>query len=144
MEWGSTTRLLDLHSFENKSFYSFSFQSNSFGISHTLNLNLLKRAVIKCNSLWFDFLRFSRDRFVSNEQYIKGAYNIFYWWHQSFNHRFFISLVRTFCIERIMFNKTATDLTTVSTDVIQTWLKSFDTVLSDCDGEILTELVWTY
>lgn len=33
-----------------------------------------------------------------------------------------------------MFKRTATDLTKLSRQTVKEWLGSFDTVLSDCDG----------
>lgn len=44
-----------------------------------------------------------------------------------------LDLIR--CIESKMFKQTATDLASISPELFETWLNSFDTVLSDCDGK---------
>lgn len=35
-----------------------------------------------------------------------------------------------------MFKRTATDLTKLPGNVVKEWLNSFDSVLTDCDGEL--------
>lgn len=40
-----------------------------------------------------------------------------------------------------MFKETATDLTKQSIDKVKNWLQTFDTVLSDCDGEKKYEII---
>lgn len=43
-----------------------------------------------------------------------------------------------------MFKQTATDLTLASSKTIETWLNSFDTVLSDCDGEFIFNFIYSF
>lgn len=48
--------------------------------------------------------------------------------------RFSVSVRRSFG-SQTMFKQTATDLTKISEENVRTWVNSFDTVLTDCDGK---------
>lgn len=60
-----------------------------------------------------------------------------------FNHfskdNSFGQLVRS---SRKMYTQSATDLSKLSNEAVKTWLDSFDTVLTDCDGKLIDLVVY--
>lgn len=43
-----------------------------------------------------------------------------------------------------MYKQTATELNKLSPEKVKEWLNSFDTVLTDCDGKFMNEMLFLY